>query len=326
MFENLLKHLEELQRNAELSVPLAADADGYFDKECPLPTCLFEFKIHSEDWPGLASKDNVHCPSCGHQAHSESWYTTAQISNAPTYAKNQIINDLNDAMRRDAADFNARQPAASFIKMSLSVEGGSNSVLLPIAAADPMRLRTTCEDCGCRFAYVGAAFFCPACGLNSATNTFAQTLEAIRAAARSAEILRTHLSPDDAHNVHRQLLEKGIQDTVTAFQRLCEKRYELAKRPTPRRNAFQSLDEGSALWAAAGASPYDTILGDAEMSRLRKYFQQRHLLAHQQGLVDQDYITRSGDTTYALGQRIIVKDAAVLDFVDLVERLATRLG
>ena len=29
-----------------------------------------------------------------------------------------------------------------------------------------MRLRAVCETCGCRYSYVGAAYFCPACGAN----------------------------------------------------------------------------------------------------------------------------------------------------------------
>jgi hypothetical protein len=57
------------------------------------------------------------------------------------------------------------------------------------------------------------------------------------------------------------------------------------------------------------------------LKKLQVYFQQRHLLAHQQGIVDQDYIERSGDTTYQVGQRLIIRDAAVSEFADLVEML-----
>jgi hypothetical protein len=62
------------------------------------------------------------------------------------------------------------------------------------------------------------------------------------------------------------------------------------------------------------------------MKLLTRCFQQRHLLAHTQGIVDADYLARTGDTSYRLGQRIIVKEASLRNFVDLVEQLAAGLG
>jgi hypothetical protein len=37
------------------------------------------------------------------------------------------------------------------------------------------------------------------------------------------------------------------------------------------------------------------------MANLLRMFQQRHLLAHCEGIVDQEYITELGNTTYAAG-------------------------
>lgn len=50
-----------------------------------------------------------------------------------------------------------------------------------------------------------------------------------------------------------------------------------------------------------GTNPFDA-LGAEEMTRLRVYFQQRHLLAHRQGIVDEEYNRRCGDNDYAVGQ------------------------
>ena len=52
---------------------------------------------------------------------------------------------------------------------------------------------------------------------------------------------------------------------------------------------------------------------------------QRHLLAHREGLVDQEYIDKSQDTTYRPGQKLIIREAAVLRLAGLVERLAAEL-
>ena len=93
-----------------------------------------------------------------------------------------------------------------------------------------------------------------------------------------------------------------------------------------RRNAFQNLDEGSKLWQSACGKTYDAHLSAAELDLLKRLFQQRHLLAHREGLVDTDYITKTGDQNYREGQRLVVKEAAVRECVALVEKLAQGLA
>ena len=40
-----------------------------------------------------------------------------------------------------------------------------------------------------------------------------------------------------------------------------------------------------------------------------------------QGLVDADYIARTGDTAYRIGQRIVIREAAVRESLALTEKL-----
>ncbi|MBI6563383.1 hypothetical protein YA0745_21810 [Pseudomonas synxantha] len=325
MFDNLQKELRRLAATRQVSVPIESDAEGYIDKECPAEACLFQFKIYSDDWTNIVRDDEVFCPSCRHAAPAKSWFTTAQIEAAKQYALGTVINGLNGAMRADAQASKRRQKPGSFLSITLDVKGGKDSVLLPIAAAEPMRLRTRCDDCACRYSYVGAAYFCPSCGKNSASHTFLQTLATIRTSAALGGTLRGVLEPDEAEVMTRTLLEKAILDTVTSFQRLAEQLYEARTGKEPRRNAFQNLDAGSALWETELGVSYAQLLEAAAMTQLRVYYQQRHLLAHQQGIVDNDYVTRSGDTTYEVGQRLLIKESAALKFADLVDRLGTAL-
>lgn len=325
MFKNLQRELERLGRMKEISVPIEPDSEGYLDKECPSEPCLFLFKIDSEDWSNIVRDEEVFCPSCRHVAPAKSWYPRAQIEAARDYALGTITNAMNNAMRADAAASKRRQKRASFLSITLDVKGGRDAVLVPVAAAEPMRLRTTCESCGCRYSYVGAAYFCPSCGANSASHTFTQTLNTIRIAAGLGETLRNTLGPDEAEVMIPTLLEKAIQDTVMSFQRLNEQLYERQSGKMARRNAFQNLDTGSALWSAEIGCAYVDLIGQTKLNQLKVYFQQRHLLAHQQGLVDLDYIDRSGDKTYAAGQRLLIRDSAVREFADLIEELSHEL-
>jgi uncharacterized Zn finger protein (UPF0148 family) len=325
MFENLQRELERLGRLKELSVPIEADSEGFFDKECPSEPCFFLFKIHGDDWSNIVRQEEVFCPSCGHTAPAKSWYPRAQAEAVRDYALGTITNSMNRAMRADAAASKRRQNRSSFLNITLDVKGGRDAVLVPLAAAEPLRLRTSCESCGCRYSYVGAAYFCPSCGANSASHTFTQTLNTIRTAAGVGDTLRSTLGPDEAEVMIRALLEKAIQDTVMSFQRLNEQLYQRHSGKTARRNAFQNLDAGSDLWKLEIGDGYLDLVGQAKLDGLRVYFQQRHLLTHQQGIVDQDYIDRSGDKTYAVGQRLVIRDSAVREFADLVEELSQEL-
>jgi uncharacterized Zn finger protein (UPF0148 family) len=325
MFDHTQRELRRLGRTREVSVPIETDAEGYFDKECPSEPCLFLFKVHSDDWSQIVRDEEVFCPSCRHAAPANSWYTSAQLEAAKEYAIGQITNSLNKAMRADAAASKRRQNRNSFISITLDVKGGRDAVLVPVAAAEPMRLRTTCEQCKCRYSYIGAAYFCPSCGVNSARHTFSQTMKAIRTAAEMGDTLKKSLEPDEAEVMTRTLLEKAMQDTVMSFQRLCEQLYERHAQKTARRNAFQNLESGSALWSSEIGVDYLSMVGQNKLGQLKVYFQQRHLLAHQQGVVDQDYIDRSGDTAYVIGQRLVIKGTHVREFADLVEELANEL-
>jgi len=120
----------------------------------------------------------------------------------------------------------------------------------------------------------------------------------------------------------REIVENSLARTVGAFQRVTEALFERVPGSRSihcRKNVFQSIAEGSELWRVTIGKRYDDLLTPAEMVDLVRFFQQRHLLAHCEGIVDQEYTTKSVDQTYAVGQRLVVRVEAVRS------RRATRL-
>jgi hypothetical protein len=132
---------------------------------------------------------------------------------------------------------------------------------------------------------------------------------------------------DQAADFGRGIAENAMVKLVTAFQRFAEATYEALADPkaAPAFNAFQRLGDGRALFLGATGRGYDTIVSPAELAELGRHFQQRHTLVHHDGIVDQQYIDRSGDTSYRVGQRLVIKPAAVRRAVELVEKLAQGL-
>lgn len=327
MFEQLIKRLEGLS-SMTVSVPVTCDEHGYIDKECPSEGCLYQFKVKAEDWVRMAEGQSVWCPLCRHEAPPNKWYTTEQVEHSKEQALNVIKGEIHNAMVADAANFNRRQSRGGFITMSMKVEGGSvQTAIVPASAAEAMQLRIECEACHTKYAVIGSGYFCPACGHNSVTQTFGDSLKKIQVKCDNLATIRQALTEstgkDEAEVTCRSLLESCISDGVVAFQLFCEGLY--ANRGTAPFNAFQRLEQGSRLWKDAVGKGYEDWLTAEELQGLKVLYQKRHLLAHNDGLVDGQYVTKSGDTTYREGQRIVIAARDVSELVGTLEKLGTGL-
>ena len=327
MFEEVIRELRNLEQGYEIPVSVMPDEDGYFDRQCPASECMFLFKVHLDDW-GEKVNEKAVCPFCGHSADADDWCTQEQTEHLEQVALAHVDQQLGRAMRHDAERWNQQQPHNSFITITMMVDGRPQLVPLPPAAVEPMQLRIECTQCGCRYAVIGSAYFCPGCGHNDAEVVFTLTLTGIRGALDALGEVRGAVTDRNvADNMVRSIVENGLQNSVTALQRYAEALYsQLASAPTPRRNVFQNLSEGSALWSRATGKQYSDYLAPHEMADLNRTFQQRHLLAHTQGIVDQDYITHSGDTSHRLGQHLVIREGGVRSHLDLIEKLAAGIS
>src|SRR5438270_5371395 len=317
MFDNIIQELEKLERGIPVSVSVPIDNDGYFDRRCPSEACQADFKVLMEDWDHRFSAAQVFCPICREEAKSTEWNTPEQQEYIGQMGGNYIGGIISQALSQDTENFNRRQ-LPGFITISMSYKPDTPALIVPISAAEELRQKFTCEQCGCRYSSLGAAFFCPACGHNSAESTFSQTIETVQKSLAALPAIRQAVQAvadaDAARNTAREILENSMGRMVGAFQRIAESLFDRTPAATTtrrRKNVFQNLTEGSALWRSATGKGYEDLLTPAEMADLLRLFQQRHLLAHCEGIVDQDYIIKSGDTTYAVGQRIVIRDVAV---------------
>ena len=325
MFEDLIKEMKRMNGQS-VSVQIEADEKGYIDKQCPNGDCEFIFKVNEEDWANIFRDEAVWCPLCRHEAPNDQWFTIDQVEHAKNEALAVVKGKLNNALRSGAQKFNRRQPKNSFISMSMKVNGGiKRTHIVPASAAELMQLEIQCEECESRFAVIGSAYFCPSCGHNSVTRTFSDSLRKIRAKKDNIEIIRTALiestGKDEAELTCRSLIETCISDGVVAFQKYCEGMYEpYGKSPF---NAFQRLDQASELWEKAVQKGFESWLSEDELKVLATLYQKRHLLAHNEGIVDSKYIQKSGDSLYKEGQRIVIIERDVEVLVAALEQLAS---
>lgn len=269
----------------------------------------------------------VYCPTCRFEADSRQWFTTEQVEHIQRVGLEELKGQLGQAFQGGTRRANQRTPKGGLISFSLSYKPDRREYVAPLEAAEIFEQSSTCEVCGCRYASIGAAFFCPACGHNSARSTFTAAIDGIRAGLDFLPKLAESLGKDAAADIGRGIVENSLVKLVTAFQRLAEAMYEPLPEPKemPGFNAFQRLADGSRLWRAAVGRGFDDILGLDDLAEVGRAYQQRHVLLHEDGIVDQQYIERSGDTSYKVGQRLVVKPSSVLRAADLIEKLAAGL-
>jgi len=327
MFEDLIKTLGSLNGRS-VSVNIEADEKGYLDKQCPAEICEFLFKVNDEDWKNIFTDEAVWCPMCRHEAPSRQWFTVEQVEHLRSEALTVLQGEINNALRSGAQKFNQRQPRNSFISMSMEVKGGvKRTYTLPAKAAEVMQLEIQCESCSSRFAVIGSAYFCPACGVNSVVRTFDDSLRKIRAKKDSEDVVRSALTDalgrDEAELTCRSLRETCLTDGVTAFQKYCEGLYEGYGKPPF--NAFQRIEDASSLWRVALGDGYEKWLSSSELDELKIQYQKRHLLAHQDGIVDERYVKSSGDVSYRVGQRLVVATGDVDALLMLLGKLGQGL-
>ncbi len=329
MFEETIRALEQLSDGMTYKMDVLPDDDGYYDKECPNEECMSKFKVNAEDWHKLFSDEAVYCPFCGHVAPARSWWTTEQVEQAQQQAKEQLVVKLNQAMREDVRRFNRSQPRKSFIKISMKFSGNTSFVDLPASALEVMEQKIECDNCGAHYAVVGSAFYCPCCGKNSAKLTFNNTIDKVRAKIKNIPLIWDAIavhSKDEAERTCNSLIESSISDLVVAFQRVCECVYpQIDGALTLKKNVFQRIDDGNALWVGLVGKGYQDWITPIQLAKLRRCFQQRHLLQHKDGVVDEEYIKKSGDSSYHVGQRLIIKERDVSEYADIIETLGNHV-
>ena len=92
-----------------------------------------------------------------------------------------------------------------------------------------------------------------------------------------------------------------------------------------RANDFQIVEKGSRLFDDVSGKGYRTWLSDKEIQEMNIKFQQRHLFEHNGGIIDEKYIQKSGDVSYKVGQRLVIHNDDVIQFVKLIKKLTDGL-
>ncbi len=280
----------------------ATGMEGYFKIECGTD-------VSGE---GLA----CHCPYCGHVGEHERFFTKEQIA----YAESVGVRVLTGALYKHLKelDFDHKTRGTFGIGVSMKVQPGRPTPI-HYYREKQLEAEVICFNCTLRYSVYGVFAFCPDCGQHNSLQIFDKNLELV------GKMLK--MSSATEGEVAERLVENALEDTVSAFdgfvREICRVHQKKATGPSKiNRVSFQNLEILRERLAGLFVFDISSGLTAEEWSVAVRGFQKRHLLSHKMGVVDEDYVRKSGDPFAIVGRKVRVTVDEVGDFIHIVGKIA----
>ena len=169
---------------------------------------------------------------------------------------------------------------------------------------------------GFDFAADGVVLRCPVCHIETPREVAAGVVADIEA----------HIAAAGPFGPDRHTLEALLGRIVSTFDGVMRWMLDVAGRnhqiiglpPLPTVNSFQNLSSANRKLASTG---WSMSQAPKDWDILVRAFQKRHLITHTLGVVEQEYVEKTGDTTVAVGRVITLTSAEVLEAAKVAHRI-----
>ena len=315
------RRLDQLiNRGVAVTVPVSDD--GFCGRECPQPDCQKYFGIVLGT--GLEGEDlPCHCPYCGHADEQSSFHTKDQLK----YFSSVVQQRLSDAIFGDfqemSAQFNSRQDRSGLVRVSTKT---TRSRRPKIHSYDEKKLETelVCSLCTLRYMVYGVFAFCPDCGEHNSFQILMKNMEVVE------KMLTMSESEGLTKEIKDHLVHNALEDCVSTFdafgREIC--RVHASRATNPERASklsFQNLERAMRNVSQLFGFELDNDLHENQSRAGIQAFQKRHLLAHKLGIVDAEYMEKSGDTYAVIGRKVTISTQDVHQLISVVKLLAKNL-
>lgn len=310
-----MRHLRNL--GSQFSIALPPDEEGFIGRECPAAQCEGYFKLQ----PGTGLKgENLpcYCPYCGHGDDPDKFFTKAQIE----YAKSVVMRRVTGALLKDlkSLEFNHRPRSAFGIEVSMKVTGKPSAIRH--YRESKLETKVVCDRCTLRYTIYGVFGYCPDCAVHNSLQILNKNLELVEKLLAVAE---TQEPP-----VAQHLIENALEDCVSAFdgfgRETCRVFATKAARPAKAAEIrFQNIGAARDRVKEQFSVDFGAATAPADWKHILRAFQKRHLLAHKMGVVDEDYLSATGDSPSLLGRKVSVATSEVRELVARLQCLGAEL-
>jgi hypothetical protein len=287
----------------ECWIEIQPDKDGYTGRECPACERYFKIKYGT----GLPNATECHCPYCNHIGAQNEFSTKQQIEYAASVALNKISSDLLTEMKKleKSPDPNA------FISIGISVKGQPTPIAYYLEKE--LEERVTCAACTLEYTIYGTFGYCPDCGIHNSLQIVNVNFDLV------LKVLA--LVPGSSEEIAAKLIENALEDVISSFDGFgrehCSK--------LPLKVSFQNIAAAKdKLLSELGIDITDG-LGIAQCNFICEQFQKRHLLAHKMGIIDEEFVSRTGCSASLIGRKISIREQEVHLLVGYLKIVASNL-
>jgi len=315
------RRLDQLiNRGVTVTVPVRDD--GFCGRECPEPDCQKYFGIvcgtgmEGEDLP-------CHCPYCGHAEEHSSFHTKDQLKYFSSVAQQRLSDAILGDLQEMSAKINSQQDRSSLLQISVKT---ARSHRPTIHSYDEKQLETelVCGFCTLRYMVYGVFAFCPDCGKHNSYQILMKNMEVIE------KMLAMSESEGITIEIRDHLVHNALEDCVSTFdafgREICRIHASSAVNPERvSKLSFQNLEGAKRNVSRLFGFELDSGLHEIQFKAGIQAFQKRHLLAHKLGIVDAEYMERSGDPAAVIGRKVTISTQDVHQLISVVKLLAENL-
>jgi hypothetical protein len=193
------------------------------------------------------------------------------------------------------------------------------------------------KDCKTETDILGEYGYCPRCGRTNARKLFLERID--KMLNRWADADKSVSDRQERGLVWEELTKNIVGDFEHLAKHLRIKLLHFPMTPNRRKrleelnfqqplqaneSLVQWFDVGLLAWPGNTKTP-KRIIQDADLPFIKKMIQRRHILIHNGGIADHDYLALSGDNQAQLGERIRVRSGEAKRFIEIVRTMAENL-
>jgi hypothetical protein len=213
------------------------------------------------------------------------------------------MRQVTGALLKDlkSLEFNHRPRGAFGIGISMKVSGKQTA--LRHYRESKLETEVVCDRCTLRYTIYGVFGFCPDCAVHNSRQILNKNLELVE---KLLEVAETQEPP-----VAQHLIENALEDCVSAFDGFGREtcRVFSSKAVKPEKAAeirFQNIGAARDRVREQFSVDFTATAAPADWTQILRAFQKRHLLAHKMGVVDEDYLSATGDSPSLLGRKVSI--------------------
>jgi hypothetical protein len=326
--------LKRTAQGFEATISIPNDEEGFFGRRCP--ECERFFKMRVEQWEALPANATVTCPYCGHQPDDPDDFLTPQQNARIKSAMEALVEQyLHDAMSNMFRGLETRRLRAGESGIEIRVSQDPPPPVRSLAAyvEDEVRHTITCDRCSTVYAVYGATAFCPVCGARPAAQTVVEAIERARRSLALEDALPGDLREQArAEGIFDRAAADAVKEVVALFEVFARDQFS-ARVPEAEaivrekgRGVFQRLDDADSLFLAHADGALSAHFDAAMWTRLQILFQQRHVLVHLQGIVDEQFLERVPTARQRVGQRLVLTRSDAEQALDALEAVVRAIS